>query len=182
MSATIARGRAQRGFAMFAVLGVVLLLSVIIAFTIQISGQERRQAGKGVHNQSLQNATESALQYAKNYFLAKYPGGGWDTYLSYFVTNPAVLDTGDHVATTIAAIAAFDPGLIPPQGNAGTNYSCFIYARDDLDELDTANNPSHDNNQLIYVGAVCKVTPDAGRPPLVSELSAPLIFAAPGKY
>ena len=182
MNSPIARARAQRGFAMFAVLGVVLLLSVIIAFTIEISGQERRQAGKAVHNQSLLNATESALQYGKSYFLTKYPGGGWDTYLAYFVTNPAVLDTGAHLAATITAVKAFDPGLIPPQGDPDSNYSCFIYARDDVDELDTPNNPSHDNNQLIFVGAVCAVAPVGTAAPLVAELSGPVIFAAPGKY
>ena len=53
-------------------------------------------------------------------------------------------------------------------------YSCYIYARDDADELPPATpNPSRDNNQLIYIGAYC-----TGPANTTAELSAPLLWDA----
>ncbi len=170
--------RRPGGFAIVAVLGVVLLLTLIVAFTLNITGAERAQAGKGVHNQTIMNATESALQYGKSYLLSKYPGKGWDTYLNWFVDHPAALGTSSDIASTLSAVQTLDANLLYTSGQ----YNCFIYARDDIDELNgVANDPRKDNNQLIFVGAVCTQTARFGRP-LVAELSAPVSFISPGKY
>jgi hypothetical protein len=185
--------KTARGIALIPVLALVLVLSIIVTLTIVITGQERGMAGKQVHNQTLLNATESALQYGRAYMASKAPwqvnafdGGvaevGWNNYLYYFVNNPAQLDTAAHIASTITAIQNFDPKLVYT-GAAG--YSCFIYARDDMDEFSpAANDPTRDNNGLIYVGAVCTLSTGASNQgsPLVAELSSPLIYAAAGKY
>lgn len=179
-----------RGLALIPVVGLVLVLTVIVAFTITISGQERQHAGKQVHNQTLQNAAESALQYGKAYLTSKVAfavhadGGitesGWNDYLAFFVDNPALLDKQANIDATIAKIAAFDPKLI---FTAPSGQTCFVYARDDMDEFPPAvNDPRRDNNQFIYVGAVCTVSTQGQNQPLVVELSAPLVYAAAGKY
>jgi hypothetical protein len=174
--------RRARGFALFAVLGVVLLLTVIVAFTITISGQERSQAGKGVHNATLQSLTESTLQYGKGYFLSKYPNLGWNTYLAYFVNNPPVVNTATDFAATVTGIQNnLDVNLVPvvPAG-----YSCFLYARDDIDELTSAQNDmTTDKNQFIYIGAVCSISTSGSgtNAPLLAELSAPLMYVSPTK-
>ena len=141
--------------------------------------------GKDIHNQTLQNVTEGALQYAKSYFALKYPGGGWDTYLSFFVdqtaANKIVINPASAIPNTITTvIQPFDAGLIPP---VPAGFSCFIYARDDVDEEDPApNDMRHDNNQLIYVGAVCSQSVDPQGQPLVAELVAPVTFVSPRTY
>jgi hypothetical protein len=181
-----ARNLRPRGFALVAVLSVVILLTVIVVFAIQLSGQERRQVGKDIHNQTLQNVTEGALQYAKSFFALKYPAGGWDTYLALFVDQTAagkiVINPPSAIPATITFLTTQDPGLIPP---VPAGFNCFVYARDDVDEEDPApNDMRHDNNQLIYVGAVCSQdTSGSGQgQPLVAELVAPVTFVSPRTY
>lgn len=183
---------APRGFALFAVLGVVLLLSVIVAFTIQITAQERTQSGRQVLNQTLQNVTESALEYGKALMVSRYPittdpsppvgaHTGWDKYLGWFIDNPADLSSNAAIATYLSKVSAFDPSLIAP---SPPGYSCFIYARDDIDEFPavTNNNPRFDNNQLIYVGAVCSIADTSTGAPRIAELSATAMFVPTGAY
>ncbi len=178
----IVPGRSQRGFALLITLGLVVLLTVIVTFALVIAGQEQRQSGKQVHNATMVNAAESALQFGASYLQTKYPANGWDAYLGYFVDHPPVLDTSAHIAATMAAVAAFDPNLIVTNASG---YSCFIYARDDMDEYGSGtNNPRHDNNQLIFVGAVCTSSTPASNQnkPILAELQTPLIYVATGKY
>ena len=182
-----ARIRRQRGFTLIAVLSIVILLTVIVVFAIQLSGQERRQSGKDIHNQTLQNVTEGALQYGKSFFALRYPGGGWDRYLAFFVDQTAlgtiVINPSSSIPNTITTvIQPFDAGLIPP---VPPGFNCFIYARDDVDEEDPApNDMRHDNNQLIYVGAVCSQAAGGNTQsqPLMAELVAPITFVSPRTY
>jgi type II secretory pathway pseudopilin PulG len=152
----------ERGFAMLVVLVILALLTAVLAGAIYYSRQDRVNASKSVHNLTVQEVTESTLQYARTFFAQNY--AAWNTYLAYFVT-----------ARTLANVTTDHPELLPPLA-AGTNYDCYIYARDDADELPPAtNNPSVDNNLRIFVGAVC--SSKAGVTPAVrSELIAPLEY------
>ena len=170
--------RAQRGFAIFAVLGVVLVMATIVAFTIAISSKERTNAGKNVHNQNVHNATESALQFAKGYFVHQYPNGCWDRYLKYFVLHPPKTGSWADLSATVAAVKAFDPYLTPTE----SGFQCFLYARDDIDEVGSPNDPTKDNNLFIFVGAVCGQQVPGRTAPLIAEVEAPLMFVQPTKY
>jgi hypothetical protein len=152
----------QRGFAMIVVLLIIALLTSVLGGAIYFSRQDRVHASKSVHNLTVQQVTESALQFGRSYFAQNY--AGWNTYLSYFLT-----------ARTVAQVKAAHPELVPSLA-AGTNYDCYVYARDDVDELPpAANNPAVDNNLRIFVGAIC--TSKAGTPnPVTAELFAPLEY------
>jgi hypothetical protein len=155
--------KGTRGMAMIVVLSIVVVLTVIVGTAITLSGQDQRNTGKVVHNTSLQDTTESALQFARFFFTQNY--SAWNTYLAYFTT-----------ARTLAQVQVAHPELMAPQPT-GSNYSCFIYAKDDVDELPPAvNNPSVDNNLRIFVGAVCTQTSSQNGTPLQSELVAPLEY------
>jgi Tfp pilus assembly protein PilV len=177
--------RRQSGMAMVIVLGVVVLLSIVVAFAINLSGRERRETGKLIHNATIQQMTESTLQRARGFFANNYGANGstWNTYLAYFVDNPVILTppSGTTAATQITnainALNSAHPELINPNTPAG--YSCYMYLRDDMDEFGTANNPKQDNNHLVYVGAVCAQTAinlSQQSSPLVAELTAPLLY------
>jgi hypothetical protein len=179
------------GMAMVVVLGIVVLLSVVVAFAITMSGREQNETGKLVHNLSIQGLTESTLQRARNFFAANYgPNGNTlNSYLAYFVTNPVKLVPSGSSSPTYAQVnAAIGPGgtltaahpeLINPNTPAG--YACYMFVRDNVDEFPPlANNPSRDNDLLVFVGAVCAQTAAGGgstaTTPVVAELTAPLIY------
>jgi hypothetical protein len=193
------KSRRMSGMAMVVVLGIVIVLSVVVAFAITLSDRERRETGKLVHNITIQDMTESTLQRARGYFAVNYGlnGSGWNTYLAYFVSNPVILTpTGSQgptlaqVTTSLASLNTAHPELmrcgpggscanIDPKMLAG--YTCYMYLRDNADEFPPlANNPSQDNDLLVYVGAVCIETQQrAGSlstTPLIAELTAPLLY------
>ena len=148
---------------MMVVLAVVALVTVLVAFAITQSGRERTGTAKSVHTMKLGDVTESSLQYARAFF-AQLPYSQWNTYL----------------AVSYPPARATYPELYPPlREAANTNYTCYIYARDDEDEFPPlASNPNVDNNLRIFVGAVCS-EPTAGGPPITAELSAPLEYNPP---
>lgn len=143
----------ERGIALVVVLSMVVLLTLVVSFAITVSNRDGTQAGKRIHNLTVQNVTESALQYSRSFFSVNYLL--WHKYLG--LTYPPVQGT--------------NPELFPvvPSG-----YSCYIYARDDADEIPPAiPDPTTDNNHLIYVGASC-----TGPQNTSAELSAPLLWDA----
>jgi hypothetical protein len=151
--------RPERGFAMVMALGVIVLLLSVLAYAIAYSQQDRVHTGKSVHNATVQGLTESTLQFGRSFYTLNYPF--WPTYLSYFLTP-----------RTAAQVKTDHPELVPPLP-AGVGFDCYVYARDDVDELPpAANNPAVDNNLQIFIGAVCVQSGAAN--PLQSELIAAL--------
>jgi hypothetical protein len=164
-----------RGVAILAVLAVVLVLTMTITFAITLSQHERREAGKSVHNTSMQTMADSTLQLARNFFAANY--ANWTTYLTYFVQHPVQIDTPNNVKNYLNKLQGAHPELF---AQAPAGYSCFMYVVDNVDELPpAANNPNQDNDLLVYVGAVCIQLDQGGNTEgsqLVTELTAPLLF------
>ena len=157
---------AQRGMALVIVLGVVVLISALVAFAITVANRDGGQAGKRIRDITVQNVAEGALQYARAYFSTTYAvtGKTWDYYLA--LSYPA--SPTNSAATTLKGT---NPELFPP---VPTGYTCFVYARDDADEIPPASpDPTHDNNHLIYIGSSC-VGPNG----TTAELSAALIWDA----
>jgi hypothetical protein len=161
------RRRAPRGMALVVVLSMVVLLTLMVGFAIQVSGQDNRQTAKAVTNITITGVTESALQYGRSFFSANYQS--WNTYLAL-----------DYSGYTVTATAATAPGSHPELqvANLPSGYKCAIYARDDADELPpAAPNPQVDNNLRIFVGAVC-LSP-FGK---ISELMAPIDYSSTSAY
>jgi hypothetical protein len=150
----IARSRPQRGLAMVVVLSMVVLLTVLVAFAITVSNQDRGQAGKQISNATVNSVLEAALQYGKGMFAANYlTSNKWGDYLALDYTGlPTTVPAGHNE-------------LVVPSLPGG--YTCVVYARDNIDEQ--PSNPSVDNDLRIFVGAVCQ-TPDRK----IAEISAPL--------
>jgi len=143
--------RKHRGIALVIVLSMVVLVAFAVAFAITVASKDVRDSAKQIHNLTIQNVTEGAMQEARAFFSKNMLQ--WNTYLA--VTNPP--DTALHAD-------------LYPTVPAG--FSCYIYARDDADELPPAvNNPLRDNNHTIYIGAVCN-----GPNNTSSELTGVLTF------
>lgn len=159
--------RAARGMALVVVLVMVAVITSMVAFAITVSGRDNTQAGKRVHNLSVQNVAEGALQYARAFFTTNYlywNKGSGKGYLG--LTYPTSLS-----GSAAATFQTNNPELFP---TVPAGYLCMVYARDDADELPPAlPDPTHDNNQLIYVGAFC-----TGPGNIVAEVSAALIWDA----
>jgi hypothetical protein len=166
-----------------ALLPIILLvaaLTVVAAFAIKVSGTERAQAGKSVHNVSMQIMADTTLQLARNFFAMHYQQ--WGTYLSYFNTNPVQLASRGSMATYIAKLRTDRPELfVQLPAYLASNFDCFMYAQDNVDEFaPVANNPGQDNDLLIYVGAVCAQRNQGGSTEsgqLIAELTAPLLYS-----
>jgi hypothetical protein len=127
--------RKHRGIALVIVLSMVVLVAFAVAFAITMSGKDTRDNAKQIHNLTIQNVAEGSMQQARAFFSTNMLI--WNTYLA--VPNPP-----DKVA---------HPELYP---TVPAGFSCYMYARDDADELPPAvNNPLRDNNQTIYIGSVC---------------------------
>jgi len=152
----ITRSRAQRGLAMVVVLSMVVLLTVLVAFAITVSNQDRGQAGKQISNTTVNTVLEASLQYGKGMFAANYlTSNKWGDYLALDYTGlPATVPAGHNE-------------LVVPSLPGG--YTCVVYARDNIDEQ--PSNPNVDNDLRIFVGAVCQ-TPDGK----IAEISAPLDY------
>lgn len=184
------RSRRMSGMAMMVVLGIVVVLSVVVAFAITMSGREQTETGKLAHNLTLQELTESTLQRARGFFAANYgPNGStWNTYLAYFVDHPVIFapsagspPTFGQINASITQLTTDHPELISPNVPAG--FSCYMYLRDNADEFPPlANNPRQDNDLLVYVGAVCAQTTNNLATPLVAELTAPLLYNVTAQY
>ena len=180
------------GMAMVLVLGVVVLLSLVVAFAITMAGKEGRDAGKMAHNLTLQEMTEGTLQRGRGFFAQNYgpAGATWNLYLAYFVDNPVLLTpsggstpTFAQVTASLARLTTDHPELMNP--NVPPAFSCYLYVRDNVDEFPPlVNDPRRDNDLLIYVGAVCVETRSASNQasPLIAELIAPLLFNASVQY
>jgi len=161
----ISRKTGPRGQALVVVLTLTTIMTALVAAAILYSGMDERSTAKNIHNTSMQDMTEASLQFARSFFTQNFTT--WGTYLAYFTTTH-----------TTAQILAAHPELFPTF-TTGTPYTCYIYARDDVDELPPAtNNPSVDNNLRIFVGAVCSLTnpPKTLVNPQPAEMSAPLEY------
>ena len=135
------------GMALLVALAVVVLLAAVVAAAIGWTKNDRLNAGKAVHNLTVQDLSESTLQYGKSFFAQNY--AAWNTYLAYFVT-----------ARTVTQVKTDHPELMASLP-ADAGFDCFTYAKDDVD-----------NNLRILVGAVCVQQNGT----LQSELIAPLEF------
>ena len=178
-----------RGMAMVVVLSMVVVLGAIVAFAIILSGSERRNTGKLVHNMTLQAATEATLQYGRNFYANNYGSAGtkWNMYLTYFVDTPLLFDTPANIAITIAHLQGdtfsdASPVNVVINPNTPSGTTCYTYIHDNVDELPPlVNNPRRDNDLLVFVGAFC-IQVGGGNTqknnPLTAELVAPLLFNA----
>jgi hypothetical protein len=127
--------RKHRGIALLTVLIMVVLVAFAIAFAIQVSSKDVRDNAKQIHNLTVQDVAEGAMQQARAFYSKNQTQ--WDTYLA--IQNPP--DPSAHKELY----------AIVPAG-----FSCYFYARDDADEIPPAvNNPLHDNNHTIYIGSIC---------------------------
>ena len=115
------KARSDRGMALLIVLGVVVLLSMMVAVAMSWSKNDRSRGAKLVHNLTVQELAESTLQFGRGYYAQNY--ALWNTHLAYFVS-----------ARTVAQVKTDHPELIAPLP-VGTGYDCFTYAKDDVDEL-----------------------------------------------
>jgi len=172
--------RTARGMALLPIILLVAALTVVAAFAIKVSGTERMEAGKAVHNVSMQTMADTTLQYGRNFFAARYQQ--WGTYLDYFVKNPVQLASRTNMAAYVAKLRIDRPELfivLPPY--LADNFDCFTYAQDNVDEyVPVINNPSVDNDLLIYVGAVCAQKSQGGSTEsnqVIAELTAPLLYS-----
>lgn len=173
----------HRGIAMITVLGIVVFLTIIVAFAITISGRDQRETGKLIHNLNIQQMTEATLQRARGYFAVRKDR--WNPVLAYFVSNPVILQPPSAIPAAIAKLTSDGFGdLINP--NTPQGYTCYMYARDNIDEFPPLNNnPSVDNDGMIYIGAVCVQTGSGGSAqssPLIAELTAPLLDSSSSGY
>jgi hypothetical protein len=171
--------RAARGMALLPIILLVAALTVVAAFAMKVSGTERMEAGKSVHNVSMQTMADTTLQYGRNFFAVRYQQ--WGTYLDYFVKNPVQLASRANMTAYIAKLRTDRPELfIVLPSYLAANFDCFTYAQDNVDEFQTTNNPSVDNDLLIYVGAVCAQRNQGGSTQgsqLIAELTAPLLYS-----
>jgi hypothetical protein len=158
--------RKHRGAALLLVLGVVVLLTFLVVAAMAWSKSDRTRTGKLIHNQTVQELADSTLQFGRSFYGQQAIYLKWDTYLTYFLPS-----------RTVAQVKTDHPEVMPPLP-AGSGYDCFAYAKDDLDELPpNVNNPQHDNNMHIFVGAFClEQSPPPGRAALQAEIIAPLDF------
>ena len=137
------RGARDRGMAMLITLSVIVLLAALVATAVMWAKNDRINAAKAIHNLTVQDVTESTLQYGRALFAQPTMYQNWGTYLAYFVTP-----------RTFTQVQTDHAELIPSLP-AGAGFNCFIYARDDVDEPAGVFNTSVDNNLRIFVGAVC---------------------------
>src|SRR5712671_6745227 len=117
--------RAARGMALLPIILLVAALSVVAAFAVKVSGYERMEAGKSVHNVSMQTMADTTLQLGRNFFAARYQQ--WGMYLTYFVNNPVQLANRANMAAYITQLRANRPELfvqLPPY--LAENFDCFM--------------------------------------------------------
>lgn len=171
--------RSPRGMALLPIIVLVAALTAVAAFAVKVSGTERAEAGRSVHNVSMQTMADTTLQLGRNFFAARY--SQWGTYLSYFVDNPVKLATRAEMATYVAKLKNDHAELfVQLPSYLSDNFDCFMYAQDNVDEFGITNNPRVDNDLLIYVGAVCAQRNQGGSTQsdqLIAELTAPLLFS-----
>jgi hypothetical protein len=179
MIASLVR-RPARGMALLPIILLVAALTAVAAFAVKVSGTERAEAGKSVHNVNMQTMADTTLQFGRNFFAARYQQ--WGTYLNYFVNNPVQLATRTDMATYVAKLRTDLPDLfVALPAYLADNFDCFTYAQDNVDEFaPNTNNPSADNDLLIYVGAVCAQRNQGGSvqgDQLIAEITAPLLYS-----
>ena len=95
------KARSDRGMALLIVLGVVVLLSMMVAVAMSWSKNDRSRGAKLVHNLTVQELAESTLQFGRGYYAQNY--ALWNTHLAYFVS-----------ARTVAQVKTDHPELIAP--------------------------------------------------------------------
>jgi len=128
-------GRRHRGMALVVVLSMVALVALAVVFAIKVSGKDMQDNGKQIHNLTVQNVAEGAMQQARAFYSKNMLQ--WDSYLA--IRNPPDRSAHPELYATVPA-----------------GFSCYLYARDDADELPPAvNDPFHDNNHTVYIGSVC---------------------------
>jgi hypothetical protein len=173
-------GRSARGMALLPIILLVAALTAVAAFAVKVSGYERMEAGKSVHNVSMQTMADTTLQLGRNFFAARYQQ--WGTYLTYFVNNPVQLANRANMAAYITKLRNDRPELfVQLPAYLAANFDCFMYAQDNVDEFaPVVNDPKVDNDLLIYVGAVCAQRNQGGSTEsnqIIAELTAPLLYS-----
>ena len=89
------------------VLGVVVLLTVLVAVSMSWSKNDRSRMGKLVHNLTVQELAESTLQFGRGYYAQNY--AAWNTHLAYFVS-----------ARTVAQVKAWSSASLTRSGVTST--------------------------------------------------------------
>jgi hypothetical protein len=98
-----------RGMALLPIILLIGALTIVAAFAVKMSGTERANAGRAVHNTSMQTMADTTLQLGRNFFAARY--SQWGTYLDYFVTHPVQLASRSTLSTYIATLKSDHPEL-----------------------------------------------------------------------
>jgi hypothetical protein len=167
---------AARGSAMLVTYSLMAILMIMVLGLMAYAFQRRQQAVFVARSMNRWSCAEAGLQLAKNYFGRNF--GNWNTYLnnpsvynpvqaSYNTHpapcnhggNPAVppagQDTCNFTGAAVAAIQGIDPNLFADLDGDG-KMDVYIYIRDNADELPPApQNYLQDNDQNVYVGAIC---------------------------
>src|SRR5471030_2240442 len=60
--------RKHRGIALVIVLSMVVLVAFAVAFAITVASKDVRDSAKQIHNLTIQNVTEGAMQEARAFF------------------------------------------------------------------------------------------------------------------
>jgi hypothetical protein len=143
----------QRGQAMItAIIMMGLLAAIVTSLMVHVHNQRERTI-MSARSMTRNSCASSGLQYARTYFSAQF--SQWNTYLAApSVYNPVRSPwnaTPTDPKTTIAQHTALQSD-IDGDGKADV----FIYIRDNSDEiLPSDENWANDNDQIVYVGAVC---------------------------
>ncbi len=171
----------ERGAALLVVMMLTgILLMFVLAILLTTGEGTRRAVAHGKKSQQL-DCAEAGLELAKDYYSANQ--GNWSTYLAdpvhynpvcatwmknsascpagaSSVTNQSPVATATQTAANPLSTAAGSARQAHPELFADLdgdgNPDVYMYIRDNQDEFPPASNDwTHDNDQEVYVGAVC---------------------------
>lgn len=146
------RAHSRRGAAMITVLILMGLLAVIVAGLMTYVYQQRLRTIAAARSLKRESCAENGMQYARAFFAANF--ANWNSYLSnptnYNSQAPAGVDGGVYEVTTGI------PGSLLYDLDGDGLSDVYIFIRDNPDELKPAiPNPAQDNDQNVFIGAVC---------------------------
>lgn len=149
----VARAKGARGASLLIAMFLMLVIATVSAALIQYAGKDRIAAGRmSVQDRGVACA-EAGIQYGRRYFACNYKAtNNWNSILDG--TQPGRYDPAfDPYPATQGDIPAVLQGDIDGDGVADFWFSI----RDDDDErpLGNADDPRHDNNQVVYLRAEC---------------------------
>ena len=149
----------QRGTAILTVVILTGILAFLVAALMTYAGNRRVRAAEVSRKVNRLACAEAGLELAKNYYGRNF--GSWNTYLN----NPAQYNPNTYTAWMgypggpapfdTPALQALRPELFGDIDGDGKP-DVYIYIRDNADELTPApNNFASDNDQNVFVGAIC---------------------------